>query len=516
MDALLLPAIIVGVIVVLLVGVLSMWRKVPQDKALVITGLRKRVITGGGGFVIPVLEKAEKISLENMKIEVTTDGALTEQGVPIIADAVSIIKVKSDTSCILSAVEQFNTGDESKTIAVIKDMCSNVLDGKLREIVSTLSVEDIYKDREKFVSKVQDVADKDLAQMGLEIITFTIKDIDDPNGYLKALGASKIAAVKRDAAIAEAEAQKETKIKTAQAFQKGEEAKLQADTEIARASKEKELKVQEYREEQENKKAKADLAYEIEANNVKKQVVENEMQVELVRQERQKELTEKEMQVEITKKDREIDLAKSEAARKAEELKASVEKIADAEKYKKEKEAEAKKYQEVQDAQARSQAIKLEGEARAEAKRIEGMAEVEIIEAKGKAEAEAMLKKAEAYKQYNDAAVTQMVIEKLPEIAREIAQPLTKTEKIVIVDNGGTGNGKGASKVTGYVTDMMAQLPETVEALTGMNVMDLLSGKNKGTDEIDLSSIDDLEPAATIAKTIEIEEKNNDMDDQNL
>ncbi len=215
------------------------------------------------------------------------------------------------------------------------------------------------------------------------------------------------------------------------------------------------------------------------------------MQVELVRQERQKELTEKEMQVEITKKEREIDLARSEAIRKAEELKASVEKIADAEKYKKAKEAEARNYQEVQDAQARAEAIRLEGEAKAKAKRVEGMAEVDIIEAKGKAEAEAMLKKAEAYKQYNDAAVTQMIIEKLPEIAREIAQPLAKTEKIVIVDNGSSkdGSSKGASKVTGYVTDMMAQLPETVEALTGLNVMDLLSGKNKETN-VDLNNID--------------------------
>lgn len=491
MGAYYLPTTIVGVIVLLVIAIVSMWKKVPQDKALVVTGLKRRVITGGGGLIIPLLERFDKISLENMKIEVTTDGALTEQGVPIIADAVAIVKVKSDMSSILSAVEQFNTGNELKTIEVIKDMCSNVLDGKLREIVSTLSVEDIYKDREKFVSKVQDVADKDLAQMGLEIITFTIKDIDDPNEYLKALGASKIADVKRDAEIAEAEAKKETKIKTSIAFQKGEEAKILAETEIARASKEKELKVQEYREEQEIKKAKADLAYEIEANSVKKKVVENEMQVELVRQERQKELTEKEMQVEITKKEREIDLARSEAIRKAEELKASVEKIADAEKYKKAKEAEARNYQEVQDAQARAEAIRLEGEAKAKAKRVEGMAEVDIIEAKGKAEAEAMLKKAEAYKQYNDAAVTQMIIEKLPEIAREIAQPLAKTEKIVIVDNGSSkdGSSKGASKVTGYVTDMMAQLPETVEALTGLNVMDLLSGKNKETN-VDLNNID--------------------------
>ncbi|WHH60322.1 SPFH domain-containing protein [Petroclostridium sp. X23] len=486
MELFIIPISIIGVIVLLLLGILSMWRKVSQDKALVVTGLKKRVISGGGGFVIPLLEKTDIISLENMKIEVRIDGALTEQGVAIIADGVAVIKVKSDTESILAAVEQFNTGHEQGTIEVIKDTSKDVLEGKLREIVSKMTVEDIYKDREKFASAVQEVAAVDLAEMGLEIKALTIRDISDINGYLEALGKKRIAEVKRDALIAEAEARKETTIKTAEADRLGAEAKLRAETQIAEATKEKELKVQGYQKEQQTAKAQADLAYKIEENKVTKEVTETELEVELLR------------------RNREIDIAEREAVRKEKELEATIKKQADADKYMTEKQAEAIKYKEIQDAEARAEAIKLEGRAKAEAKKAEGMAEVDIIREKGKAEAEAMKLKAEAFKQYGEAAMAQMIVEKLPEISRAISEPLSKTEKIVIVDNGnGQGKGKGASKVTGYITDIISQLPETMEALTGVNLVDLLSNK-KNTNETPNSN------TRAIAKSKIIEEINSD------
>ena len=160
-------AAILAVIVLLIIGVVLLWRKVPQDKALVVTGLKKRVISGGGGLVIPVLERTDRISLENMKIYVGTQGALTEQGVGINVNGVAIIKVKSDKESIYAAMEQFNTGSEIKTIKVIEDTSKSVLDGKLREIISKLTVEEIYKDREKFASQIQEVAALGLADMGL-------------------------------------------------------------------------------------------------------------------------------------------------------------------------------------------------------------------------------------------------------------------------------------------------------------------------------------------------------------
>ena len=435
-----------------------MWRKVPQDKALVITGLKKRVLSGGGGFVIPLLERTDRISLENMKIEVRTDGALTEQGVDITADGVAVIKVKSDKESVLSAVEQFNTGSEKQTIDIIKDTAKDVLEGKLREIISKMTVEEIYKDREKFASQAQEVAAVDLSEMGLEIKAFTIRDISDKNGYLEALGKKRIAEVKRDAQIAEAEATKETKIKTAEANQLGEAARLLSETQIAESTKEKELKVQFYRKDQETSKAVADLAYEIEASKVQQEVEKEKMQVLIVR------------------KQKEIELAEQEAFRVEKELEATVKKIAEADKYAAEKNAEAGKYAEIQNALAEAEAIKAKGFANAEAKRAEGMAEAEIIREKGKAEAETLLKKAEAFKQYNDAAVTQMIIEKLPEIAKAVSEPLSKTEKIVIVDSG-KGDSKGAAKVSGYITDIISSLPETVNALTGIDLLDMLKKK---------------------------------------
>ncbi len=454
----LIPALIIVVLFILLFTFISMYKKVPQDKALVVTGFRgRRVITGGGGVVVPMLERTDVISLENMQIDIRIDGALTSQGVGIVADGVAVVKVKSDKDSILSAAEQFNTSKGlDYMLGIIAKTTQQVLEGKLREIVSRMTVEEIYKDRETFASHVQGVAATELQNMGLELKVLTIKDISDKNGYLEALGKPRIAEVKRDAQIAEANATKETKIKTAEANREGEAARIQAETQIAEAIKEKELKVQSYNKDQQTAKADADLAYDIKSNIVKQQVAETAMQVQIIQ------------------KQKEIELAEQEALRREKELEATVKKQADAENYQAAKGADANKYREVASAEARAKAIEMEGEAKAKAKRAEGMAEVEIIRAKGEAEAAAMAKKAEAFKMYNDAAVTQMIIEKLPDIAQAIASPLAKTEKIVIVDSGNGGEAKGAAKVTGYVTDIISQLPETVEALTGMNVLDLL------------------------------------------
>lgn len=472
MFEMLLIAGILGIIFLIIISILILWKKVPQDKAIVVTGLKKRVISGGGGIVIPMLERTDLISLENMKIYVGTQGALTEQGVGIIVNGVAIIKVKSDRESILSAMEQFNTGSYNKTIKVIEDTSKSVLDGKLREIISKLTVEEIYKDREKFASQVQEVAALDLAEMGMEVKTFTIIDISDNNGYIEALGKKRIAEVLRDAEIAEANASMETKIKVSEANRLGQEAFLQSETRIAEAGKVKELQIQSYRKEQETAKAMADLAYEIEKNKVSKEVTETQMLVELI------------------KKQKETELAEQEALRKEKELQATII-----------KQAEADKYQEIQRAQARAEAIKLDGSAKAEAKKMEssaeahhirergaaeahqirekGTAEADIAREKGMAEAEAMHKKAQAFKQYGEAAITQLIVERLPEIAGAISEPLTKTEKIVIIDSGGAGGG-GAAKVSNYITDIMSTLPQTVEALTGINVLDVL--KNVNTD----------------------------------
>ena len=472
--------VVIGLLLLFLVvfGIARLWKNAPQDKAIVVTGAgRKRVITGGGGLVIPIFQRADKISLENIKILVNSTGALTEQGVGITTDGVAIIKVKSDKESILAAVEQFNTGNETRTTEAIATIAKDVLEGKLREIISKLTVEEIYKDREKFASQVQEVAAVDFGEMGLEIKAFTIRDISDENGYLTALGKRRISEVKRDAQIAEAEAAKETKIRTSEAHRLGEEARIIAETQISEANKNKELKVQAYRKEEQSAKASSDLAYEIETNKVKQEVTSTELQVEVIRRQKQAEVTEAEMQIEVVRTQKQIEVAEQEATRREKELEADIVKQANAEKYRERTNAEAAHYRKVQEATATGESIRLEGTARADAKRLEGMAEVDIIRERGKAEAEAMLKKAEAFKQYNDAAVTQMIIERLPEIAQAVASPLARTEKIIVVDNGGSQGGGGASKVAGYVTDIISQLPHTVEALTGIDVLKAIKGK---------------------------------------
>lgn len=453
---------VVGIIVFLLLIAL-LWKKAPQDKAIVVTGLKKRVISGAGGIVIPIFEQVDRISLENMKVEIKTFGSLDSNGVPIDTDGVAIIKVRSEKESILQAVEQFNTGREKETIQVIKSTVQDVLEGKLREIISKMSIEEIYKDREMFANQVESVAKSDLERMGLEINTFTIRDIDDQQGYLKALGARQIAEVKKNAAIAEAEAQREQMQRTAEATRAGREAQIMAETEIARAEKEKELKVQEYKEQEKRAQAKADFAYQVEENTVKKQVIETQKNAELFEEQRQTEI------------------AEQQAKKRERELEATIKKVAEAEKFKIEKSSEAEKYRIEQKADAdRTEMIK-RAEAEAETIRLKGVAEAEAIRLRGeanadamKAEAEAMKEKAEAYKQYGEAAVVEMLVSRLPEIAAAISQPLSKTEKIVVIDNGSEGG--GASKVTKNVTSIVAQLPEVIDSLTGINLLDVVKG----------------------------------------
>ncbi|MDO4534945.1 MAG: SPFH domain-containing protein [Clostridium perfringens] len=456
-------------IAIVIALILLMWKKAPQDKAIVVTGLKRRVISGRGGIVIPFFEQCDRISLENMKVEVKTHESLDKNGVPIDTDGVAIIKVKSDTDGVLLAMEQFNTGKERGTIEVIKGTVQDVLEGKLREIVSKMSIEEIYKDREMFANEVEEVAKSDLQKMGLEIKTFTIRDIDDTKGYLTALGAKQIAEVKKNAAIAEAEARREEMQKTAEAKRLGTEAQIKAETEIAKANKDKELRVQGYKEEEKKAQAKADFAYEVEKNTVQKQVIEALKNAELFEEQRQTEI------------------AQQQAIKKEKELEANIKKVAEAEKYKEEQEADAERYKLIKQAEAEAESIKIKGMAEAEAIRLKGEATADAM----KAEAIAMKEKAEAYKMYGEAAIVQILADKLPEVAKYVSEPIGKTEKMIIIDNGGDG---GASKVTKNITSIMSEVPEVINSLTGINIIDLVKNlKNNNIEEKMVNHKDEID-----------------------
>lgn len=494
--------IILGIIVIVAV-ILGMWKKVPQDKAGVVTGMKKRVITGGGGLVVPVFERIDYISLGNIPLSVSTRNSLSSQGVPISVITTAVIKVRNSTEDILTAIEQFVGKDEKAIASNINETAVSVLEGKLREIIATMTVEELYQKREEFSAKVSEVVGTELGNMGLEVKNFTITDISDENGYIKALGDGMIAQRKKDAEIQKAEAAKEMQIKTSQAKQEGESASLQAQTEIAEAQKNKEVQQAIYMEEQQKAQAKAELAHEIQSSITQKEVIQAQMDAELVRQQRQKEIAEAEIQVQIIQAQKNTELKEQQALEREKALLSEVVKPAQADRQKQEQEAEAKKYNEIKkaeaeaekkkiDAQAEAEAIKAKAEAEANAIKAKAKAEAEAIEARGTAEADAtrarliaeaegtkagllaeaegLEKKAEAMQKMNNAGVTQMIIDKLPEIASAIAQPMTQIDKISIIG----GGSDGVEQVGGMIPTMLAKTIETVKETTGFDMVEVM------------------------------------------
>ncbi len=481
----------IGIIAVLLLSFLGVfvtkYKTAGPDEALIVTGSflgsknvhidesgnRIKIVRGGGTFVLPVFQQSEPLSLLSSKLEVSTPEVYTEQGVPVMADGVSIIKIGNTISEIATAAEQFlgKTKEDRELEA------REVLEGHLRSILGSMTVEEIYKNREKFSQEVQRVASQDLAKMGLVIVSFTIKDVRDKNGYLESLGKPRIAQVKRDADIATAEADKETRIKRAEAAKEATKAELERATEIAEAEKVNQLKIAEFRREQDSAKAKADQAYDLETARSKQEVTEQQMQIKIVERQKLIELEEKE----ILRREKQYD---SEVKKKADADRYAVEQAASAEKTKQLTEADANQYRIEAMAKADAERIRLDGLAKADAQRAQGVSEAEIIRLKGVAEAEAKQKIAEAFEQFGQAAVMDMILKMLPEYAKEVAKPLSSIDKITIVDTGsGSGANSGANKVTGYATNLMTTLQESLKASSGIDVKELLesfAGKNTG------------------------------------
>ncbi|MFC0474139.1 SPFH domain-containing protein [Robertmurraya beringensis] len=490
-----LPIFIVGGIVAfLLIALIAVfitkYRTAGPDEALIVTGSylgsknvhvdesgnRIKIIRGGGAFIFPVFQQAEPLSLLSSKLEVTTPEVYTEQGVPVMADGVAIIKIGGSIEEIATAAEQFlGKAKEDR-----ENEAKEVLEGHLRSILGSMTVEEIYKNRDKFSQEVQRVASQDLAKMGLVIVSFTIKDVRDKNGYLDSLGKPRIAQVKRDADIATAEAEKETRIKRAEAAKDAQKAELERATEIAEAEKVNQMKIAEYRREQDIAKARADQAYDLETARAKQEVTEHEMQIKIIERQKQIELEEKEIQ----RRERQYD---SEVKKKADADRYAVEQAAAADKARQLAEADANKYRIEAMAKADAEKVRLDGLAKAESERAQGEAEAEIIRLKGLAEAEAKRKIAEAFDMYGQAAVMDMIVRMLPEYAKEIASPLSNIDKITVVDTGG-GEGGGANKVTGYATSLMSSLQESLKASSGIDVKNLLetfAGKGNVRESID-------------------------------
>jgi len=474
---------VVVVAIIFLVALLALfaarYKKVGPNEVLVISGkLWKgagkgfRTMRGGGVFVLPILERVDRLSLNIMTLMVRTPEVYTIQGVPVVVGGVAQVKVDSDQASIDTAAEQFLGLSEQE----IHRVALETMEGHLRAVLGTLTVEEIYKERDKFAQSVQAIATPDMRNMGLRIVSFTIKDIADSTGYLDALGKPRTAQVKRDAIIGQAEADRDATSRSATANQEGQIARLAAETKIAEADRDYRMKVQEYEASVNQKRAEAELAYDIQRNTT----------MQLAKAE--------EIKISVVERNGLIEVQKKEIERRERELEATVRKPADAEAYKietlaeatakkLEKEAfgaaEAEKKRGFAEADvvkanglAEAEAVRAKGLAAAEITKAQGLSEAEAIRAKGLAEAEANRKKAEAWKEYNEAAIAPLLIEKLPEIAREIAAPLGKTDKITFVGLG--GDDTGANKLTKDVTKIMASLPPVVESLTGIGLGEMV------------------------------------------
>jgi flotillin len=439
---------------IFLLGVFArLFRKAGPHQALIVYGFRgPRVIKGRGTVVLPMLESARELSLELMSFDVAPQQDLyTMQGVAVTVEAVAQIKVKSDPESIQTAAEQFLTKTDQNREALIR----LVMEGHLRGIIGQLTVEQIVKEPEMVGDRMRTTCAGDMNKMGLEVISFTIKEVRDKNEYIANMGRPDIARIQRDADVAAAEAERDTAIRRAQAQREAAIARAQADqervlaetlsqTKQAEAQRDLEIKKAEYLETVKRQQAQADKSYEIQTNVMQQQVIAEQVKIHQI------------------EKEHEILVQDAEIQRRDRELTATVLKSAEMERRRIETLASAERQRLIFEAEGRASAIRAQGEA-----------EAEITFKKGEAEARAMNVKAEAYQEYNQAAVVDKLISSMPEIVRALAAPLQNVDKITIVSTG--GDTAGMNKVTGDLMKMAAQIPALFETLSGMQMSELFS-----------------------------------------
>jgi flotillin len=449
--------VVVGLCVlalILLLGIIAkMFRKAGPNEAIIVYGFRgPRVVKGHGTVIFPMVESSRQLSLELMSFDVAPQQDLyTKQGVAVTVEAVAQIKVKSDPESIKTASEQFLTKTDQAREALIR----LVMEGHLRGIIGQLSVEQIVKEPEMVGDRMRGTCADDLSKMGLEVISFTIKEVRDKNDYISNMGRPDVARIKRDADVATAEAERDTAIKRAEAMRAAAVAKSLADQERvlaealsqakqAEANRDLDIKKATYVEATKKQQAQADKAYDIQANIMQQQVIAEQVKIQIVQ------------------KEQETKVQEAEIKRRENELIATILKQAEIERGRIEALAGAEKSRLTAEAEGHAAAIRSQGEA-----------EAEIILKKGEAEAKAMSVKAEAYQEWNQAAVVDKLITGLPEVVRALAAPLSNIDRITIVSTG-DGDAAGMHKVTGDLTKIAAQIPALFETLSGMQMSDLL------------------------------------------
>ena len=496
-EELVLAVIIVGIIVFLLIIIAMGYVKAPTDQAVIISGMKKepKYIIGRSSVRIPFLQRLDRLSLKMLSINVRTSKTIpTLDYINIMVDSVAIVKIGTNETLIKAAAENFLNKDSQ----YINQMVVNVLEGNLREIIGAMKLVDIMNDRKTFAAMVQENAAQDMAKMGLEIVSFNIQNIDDAGlGVIENLGIANTVAIRQNAEISRANAEKEIAVAQASARKDANDAHIAAETQIAQKNNELDIRKSELKVQADIKRAEADAAYEIQ------------------KQEQARTIETATVDVQIAKAEREAELKQKEVLVRQQELAAQVERQADAEKYRAEKDAEAKliqrqrqaeaeKYEQEQVAEAqkaKADAARYLAEQEAAGITAKGRAEAEAIRAKGLAEAEAMEKKAEAYKKYNGAAVVEMMVNILPQMAAEVAKPLSAIEKVNIY--GGSDN-NGVSQISGNMPVVMKQVFDTMTEATGVDFTEIMKASTydaKVTKNINVNGLDgsDAQDAAKVA-----------------
>nr|XP_060612655.1 flotillin-2 isoform X2 [Anolis sagrei ordinatus] len=408
---------------------------VGPNEALVVSGGccgsdNKQYIYGGWAWAWWCISDTQRLSLEVMTILCRCENIETSEGVPLYVTGVAQVKIMTEKELLAVACEQFL----GKNVQDIKNVVLQTLEGHLRSILGTLTVEQIYQDRDQFAKLVREVAAPDVGRMGIEILSFTIKDVYDKVSYLSSLGKTQTAIVQRDADIGVAEAERDAGIREAECKKEMLDIKFMADTKVANSKRAFEMQKAAFSQEINVKTAEAQLAYELQGAKEQQKIRQEEIEIEVVQRRKQ------------------IDVEEKEIIRTDKELMATVKLPAEAEAHRMQQIAEGEKVKQVLIARAEGEKIRKIGEA-----------EALVIEAIGKAEAEKMKLKAEAYQQYGEAAKIAMVLDALPQIAAKVSAPLSKVDEIVIL------SGEN-HKLTSDLNRLLAEVPVSVHALTGVDL----------------------------------------------
>ena len=476
---LILPVLVPALVVIAVIALLaSGYKKAPPDTAFIVSGLRRRTVIGKAVIKIPFLERLDVVSLKLIPVDVKTSNAVpTADYINIRVDAAVNVKISASPEKLALAAQNFL----NQKTDYVRSVAQEVLEGNMREIVGKMKLEEMVSDRQKFAELVKENAEPDLAAMGLDIVSFNVQNFSDENGVIADLGIDNISQIKKKAAIAKAEADKEIAVAKAEADRQANEARVDADREIAIKKNELDIQRAELKKREDTKRAEADAAYSIQEQEQRKTIEVATANADIARQER------------------EVELKRKEAEVREQALSAEIRKTADAELYRRQKQAEAEQYKAEKEAQAQlfvseqeaagllakrnaeakalrfmqeqeAAGIRAKGEAEATTIQARGLAEAEAVRARGLAEAEAMEKKAEAYQKYNNAAMAEMLIHVLPDIAGKIAEPLAQIDKITIIG----GDGSGVGSVADNVPAVMARLIESMKQTTGIDLTEVI------------------------------------------